>query len=182
MGLRNTTESYGSIAKFNHWLMFIIILSLVIVGFGADLLPKTIKGTMIGLHKSTGILALMLILLRSLWTLSNPKPTMPAGTPAWQKLAERSGHLAMYLILFAIPLSGIAMSTAANKIPSFYGLFDVAMPFVPQSKALAKQIFQVHSLLGWTISILVVIHVAAALVHHYVKKDNVLKRMMPSKG
>ena len=180
MAYQNTQGSYGSVAKFLHWLVFFIIVALLIVGtFMGDIGDKALKGQVYNIHKLTGLTLLSLMLVRAAWTLNNPKPKLPLNTKAWERLLEKSGHLFLYFLLFAMPLSGWIMSTAAGYNPHFFHFFSIAAPMIPKSKPLSEFANLTHEVLAWTIVVVVSLHVLAALKHHYVNKDSVLKRMMP---
>jgi len=179
MSYRNTATTYGSVAKVFHWTIFILVLAMIVVGFGYEAVPKEIGYPLIGLHKSTGLVILGIMALRILWTLSNPKPGLPAGTPHWEIVVEKLVHWSLYGLLLALPISGWVMSTAADKAPSLYGLVTLPLPGVPIDKPLSKLANHWHGYMGWAISILIILHVLAALKHHFMDKDNILKRMMP---
>lgn len=182
MSLRNTEYTYGSISKFLHWLMFILVVGLLIVGLIMTEMEKgALKSNVYFLHKSTGLLVLALIFIRALWTLANTKPLLPAQTKPWERWAERWTHRFLYLLLFIMPISGWVMSTAADHVPSFYGLFNLPSPLTPISKPLAKAMGEIHEIFAWVLIAILVLHVAAALKHHFWDKDNVLKRMMPTR-
>lgn len=178
--LRNTQEHYGSVSKLFHWLMFLLILGMLIVGLSLDSIDdKALRSIVIGLHKSTGLLVLTLVCLRALWALMNPKPGSAPGTSPMEHVAERGGHLALYFLMFAMPITGWVMSTAAGYIPDFYGLFSVAAPGIAKNKPLSELFGQAHEILAWTIIVVVSGHIAAAMYHHYIRKDNILRRMIP---
>lgn len=179
MAWRNTATEYGSMAKFLHWLVAILVITLLFVGFFMEDLPNgELKGIVYGLHKSTGLLVLTLMIIRITWTLTNPIIRLEL-LPRWEAIASRITHGCLYILLLAMSLSGWAMSTAAGKIPVFYGLFSLSMPGIPFSKPLAGFFHSTHTYVGWTIAGLVTLHILAALKHHFINHDQVLKRMLP---
>jgi cytochrome b561 len=177
MAIRNTDNSYGSVAKFFHWLIFILVTIMLIVGFTMDgIANPALKGLVFNIHKLTGVSVLMLMILRALWAATNPKPELFAANLI-QRLAERIGHFILYALLIIMPLSGWVAVSAAGRPPK---LGDMALQLpIPQSKALVKQAFTLHGLLAYVIIVFVILHIFAALYHHFIKKDEVLKRMMP---
>ncbi len=177
MGLKNTLNSYGSITKFFHWLIFILIFFMIIFGFLLEFVPKDYQPITYNIHKLTGLTILTLMLLRALWSSINAKPLLPFYTPAWQKIAEHVVHYSLYVVIIAMPIAGWIGSCAAGK-PPHLGSFTLNLP-VPQDKALVEAAFNVHMTLAFAIIVLVTIHVSAALYHHYIKKDNILRRMLP---
>lgn len=180
MGLKNTTSSYGSVTKWLHWLIFLGILGLLIVGFlMGDIADKPTRFQVYMLHKSIGLTVLLLGVIRVIWALFNPHPGYTADLPAWQVFAARSMHYILYALVIVMPLSGWIMSVAANHLPSYFGLFDVPFPGVPIDKPVAKLASWYHTTFAWTIVVFVSLHILAALKHHFVNRDNVLKRMLP---
>jgi len=176
--MKNTSTSYGSVAKFFHWSVFVLVTSLLVIGVSFDFLPEApITGTVYNVHKIIGLGVFVLMLLRVGWTLINPKPELP-GAKAWEKMLERAGHRLLYVLLVAMPISGWVMATAAGKLPHI-GSVSFGAPWVPLAKPLAKLASGFHYYLAWTLFVMVCLHVVAAFRHHFVNKDDVLKRMMP---
>ncbi|VVC76825.1 hypothetical protein AQUSIP_21520 [Aquicella siphonis] len=182
MGVKNTTTYYGSISQLLHWIIFLLVAGMLILGFVmGDVSDKTLRGEMINIHKLTGVLILVLMLLRVLWALYNVKPVLPFQTPAWQRLAERSMHVLLYLGLIIMPLSGLVGSVAGGKPPVLDGI-SIRLP-IGLNKPLAKMAFEyVHEPLAVVLIVLISIHIIAALYHHFIKRDDILRRMLPSRG
>ncbi len=179
MAIKNTYQSYGSVSKFFHWIIVLLVFGMLIYGFLMGYLPKEYKGLGYNIHKLTGLTILTLMILRTLWALKNPKPRLPSGAPLWQIAAERLMHFGFYVVLLAMPVVGWVMSSAAQKAPHLWG-YSLALP-MGKNKALAHQMSTIHEILAYVIIAMIVIHVAAALRHHFVKKDNILVRMLPGK-
>lgn len=181
MTIKNTDMEYGSIAKFFHWLIFLLILIMLCVGFFMDDISNpAIKGTVYNLHKLTGLFILTLVVLRLLWAFINKKPKLPRQNHLWERIAERTMHFLLYAAIIAMPLTGWLMSSAAGKAPHIFGINLPLLP-VTQSKAIAGIYAERHEFLAWVIIVLVGLHTLAALKHHFIDKDNVLRRMMPKK-
>jgi cytochrome b561 len=173
---RNTEQYYGHIAKFFHWLIAVLVLLMLLVGyFMDDITDKALRSTVYSLHKTTGIAILFLVLFRLLWALTNNKPLLPKGTPYWQILAEKFAHVCLYVSLIIMPLSGWVMSVAAGYAPRI-GKYALYLP-IPVNKVLSGNAFTVHAWLALALAILIAMHVGAAFYHHFIKKDNVLRRM-----
>ncbi len=177
MGLKNTTTSYGSVAKFLHWLIFLLVFVMIVGGFCLDYVPKEYKPVIYNLHKLTGVAILMLMLIRLCWKMINVKPELPANTKPWERKAERIVHDVLYLLIIAMPLVGWIGSSAAGKAPHI-GDWSLTLP-VPESEAITDVAFEMHEMIAFAIIFVVGIHVLAALYHHYIRKDNILKRMLP---
>lgn len=179
MRARNTHNAYGVVAKTFHWVMFLLIAGMVAVGFimtGMAISPDKFK--LYGLHKSTGIAVLMLASLRLAWKTANVAPILPDSLHRLEKLLAHAGHGALYALMFAMPLTGWLMSSAAGLPVSFYGLFTLPDLVAPDMKLKALMI-DAHFYLAWTLIVMVSLHVLAALLHHFYYRNNVLRRMLP---
>lgn len=179
MQIKNTTASYGNIAKGLHWLMAILVISMLAVGLymeGLDLSPQ--KLLLYGWHKSFGALILILAILRLTWRLSNPTPALPHTLPTLQHIAAHGVHALLYVLLFLMPLTGWLMSSAAGFPVSFFGLFT--LPNLIEANKEWRMFFgDAHEILAFSLIALLVAHVGAALLHHFYYKDTILKRMLP---
>jgi cytochrome b561 len=176
MALRNTQLTYGALAKFFHWLIFILVAGLVIVGFTAEEFAQPLKISLIGWHKIIGLLVLLFTLARLGWTLINPKPRLPDGAAVWERGAVFTVHSLLYLALFVMTISGWIMSTAAGKAPRLFGQ-SLPFPGIPVDKAISALGWDIHSTAIWVLIGLVALHILAALKHHFIDKDNILRRM-----
>ncbi len=176
--LRNTKESYGSVSKFFHWLIALLVVIMLCAGVSFSYLPKgNLFNTIMFIHKSTGVTILGLIILRLLWRWINPLPRLPMEMPFWQIAAARCVHFLFYLLLIAMPITGIVLTLAAGYQVPFWGIAHIHLAIIIKYKPLAELMDAWHEYLAWTIAAFLVIHTLAALTHHYVKKDNVLRRM-----
>ncbi|MCR6628581.1 MAG: cytochrome b [Magnetospirillum sp.] len=173
--------SYDPVAKSLHWLTALLIIVLWGVGLTLEDLPKgDLRGQVIGLHKAFGVVVLALAVLRLAWRGSKGAPDLPADMPAWEKLAAKLGHAGLYVLMIALPLDGILMSQSGGRPVSVFGL---ELPtLVGKDEGLHHLFEEGHELLAWGLAVVVVVHVAAALRHHIVLKDQVLRRMLPGRG
>lgn len=176
MSYRNTKTSYGSVAKWFHWAIFFLLLFQVIYGYFLDDFPKDYQPFVYNTHKLLGLLILLIMVLRLIWALMNPKPAMPIGTLIWQRWAERFVHAGLYIVVIAMPIVGLVGSDAAGR-PPHIGDFKFMLP-ISENKDLADSAFTLHNNLAIALIALVAVHVLAALYHHFVKRDNVLRRML----
>jgi len=178
MSLRNTAFSYGSIAKSLHWLIALLVIVMLCVGFFmGDIKSESLQGMVYNTHKLIGLSILVLILLRAAWTLTNPKPVLPPDTQPWQRDVEWTVHFLFYACLIAMPLAGWIGSTAAGYMPHLWGI-EIGLP-IAKNKLLTNAAFSVHTAIAWTLIGLITVHVGAALYHYLIKKDNILQRMLP---
>lgn len=171
-------KTYASSSKLLHWLIALVVLPMVLFSFFIADLPKSMIGQTIQLHKSFGLLVLFLMIIRVVFIVKNGKPSLPSSVPIWQRMAARLVQYSLYIALITMPLIGWIMSVAAQKTPVFFGLFKVPLIGIPADKTLAKNMFFMHQIFAWIIIVLLTLHIAAALKHYYLDKDNVFQRML----
>lgn len=141
---------------------------------GLPFSPARLK--QINWHKWAGICILAASVLRLAWRLAHPPPAAPANTPLWQQRAAQASHTLMYALFLAVPLAGWAYSSATGFPVVLFGVWP--MPnWVPRSDELAATLKLAHWLLAYALASLVLLHVAAALYHHWVLRDRLLERM-----
>ena len=175
--LKNTANTYGVVAKGFHWLLFLMLTFSIVAGNFLASMPKGAdKMQAAGMHKSFGAVILMLIMLRLVWRLINEIPRLPDGTTVGEAFAAKAMHWGLYVLMFAQPLSGIMMSQAAGIPVNLFGLFEFPV-FLDKDPELAKTFLNVHGTVWILLVISVIGHAGAAMHHHFIRKDNVLKQM-----
>jgi cytochrome b561 len=181
MQLKNDESRYGAVAQLFHWVLVILIIVQFILANRAHDLPLGVaKIAVLARHKSFGITILAVVLLRLIWRWLNVVPAEPDDVPTWQRIAARISHVALYILLLVTPVVGWLMSSARNFPVSWFGL--VTLPdFIAPNKQTYELLHETHELLAQTLFWLAVLHIAAALKHHFIDKDNVLRRMLPVK-
>lgn len=181
MQIRNTLIRYGAVAKLFHWTIVVLIIVQFVLADKAEDLPRgpALIATL-ALHKSIGITILLLAILRLTWRLMNPVPPSPPAIPRWQNLAAHLSHWTLYGLLFVTPLLGWMMSSARNYAVSWFGLFTLP-DLVGPDRARYEFLHGAHELMANAIFYIAIIHAAAALKHHFIDRDDVLKRMLPGK-
>ncbi|OAI49156.1 cytochrome B [Gammaproteobacteria bacterium SCGC AG-212-F23] len=177
MLMRNTQDRFGFVAIFLHWLMAIVLIGLVILGLYMTRIPISLdKLKLFGWHKEWGILALMLVIVRLAWRLLNTTPTLNE-LPWWEKIGARAAHWAFYFFMLAIPISGWLMTSAAGLPASFFGWFVLPDLVTPSEQN--RILFAVtHKWLAYGLIATFCVHVAAALKHYVINKDEILQRML----
>jgi cytochrome b561 len=179
--LRNTAERWGAVAKALHWLIAVLVIALMVLGWIAvNEDSRLTQYKLFKWHKSIGMLVLALVALRLLWRLFNPPPALPAGLGAWQRRAAHGTHWVFYGVLIAMPISGWVMNSAADFPFKIFGVMPLPDLFAP-SKELEALTKDVHLALFWILAITLTLHVAAALKHHFVDRDSILLRMLPGR-
>ena len=186
MGLRNTDQSWGWPARLLHWVIAGLILFQLGLGFWMVRMVTDVY-QQFGLyqtHKSWGFVIFVLALIRIAWRWGNPVPQQPPGTGALESAMARGGHLALYLLIVALPVSGWLMASA-SPLQETYGLknmvftwFELPDPFQPGGKPLEAALKSVHAWAAFGLAVILVGHAVAALRHHFIKRDNVLRRMI----
>ncbi len=171
---------YTSTAIALHWLLALAILGSLAVGQTmADMPLSPLRLKLYNWHKWAGIVILTLSAVRLLWRLGHrPPPDVPM--PGWQRQAAHATHVAMYLLFFAVPLMGWSYSSAAGFPVVLFGVLPLP-DFVAANEALAETLKPWHGWLAYALAGLVVLHVAAALKHHFADGDGLLHRMRPGR-
>lgn len=170
---------YSGVAIALHWLMALLILGLIGVGvWMSDLKPSPRTIQIYTWHKWIGLTVLLLALARVLWRVYRRPPPPSADLPRWQALAASGTHGALYLLMFAMPLTGWLQNSAAGFPLTWFGWFKV--PALIERNRDAFQWWQdAHETLAWLLMALIALHVAAAIKHHLIDRDEVLRRMLP---
>lgn len=177
MGFKNTSTEYGILSKFFHWTIAFIMMGLLVVGFYmVSLEPAPFKFEVYSWHKSFGILVLILVVGRIFWKFSNSKLEHMATHKKWEKILAKITHLALYVGMIGMPLSGWAMSSAAGYPVKLFGLTLPAL--VAENKALGSLMNQTHEILGYVLIGAILLHTAGAFKHHFIDRDSTLKRML----
>jgi len=173
----STRSVYGNFAKLLHWL----IAAILVVQFALGaLMPNIRRGMEPGLamhtHIAIGIVVLALIVVRLLWRLAHPVVPAPE-LPRWQRRASEAVHWLLYLLVFVTTLSGWFYASARGWSPTFFGLF--ALPaLVAQGSAFGRAVGGIHEGIVWVLLGVIALHAAAALLHAFVYRDQVMQRML----
>jgi cytochrome b561 len=178
MQLRNTTARWGSFAQFLHWLIVALIITQVVLALSAGQLHGMAKLAMLARHKSVGITILMLAVLRLVWRLTNPTPPLPATLKPYERFLAHFTHTALYVLIFVMPITGWIMTSARGFPASWFNLFQLP-DLVAKNRSLYEAMKETHGALAWTLGAVATLHLLAALKHHFILKDTVLRRMLP---
>ena len=174
---KNTDESFGLVSRLFHWVIFLMVVGMLIGGAVLEDLPRgTFKSLIMGLHKSTGVVILLIMVLRLWWKYVNPKPR-DLGPSAFENQLGRLMHIFLYILLILQPLFGILMSQAFGSPVKVFGLFTLPT-LMPKSPGAGSVFSEMHSVTALVLAICVVIHAAAAVKHHYIDRDRTLMRMI----
>jgi cytochrome b561 len=177
-GPRIAEVRYGVVAQAFHWTVAALVLS----GFGVGLYMVTLKLSpgklqLFSYHKWIGVTVFLLALLRLAWRAGHAPPPLPP-MPAWQHRVAQVTHWLLYLLLFAVPLSGWLMSSAKGMQTVWFGVLPIP-DLLAKNKELGHRLEDLHYVLNKTLLVLIGLHVAAALKHFLFDRDQVLQRMLP---
>lgn len=174
-------ERYNGVAIAFHWLLALMIVIAFCVGvYMSDLPLSPTRLKLYNYHKWAGVCILALSALRLLWRLTH-RPPADAPMPAWQARAAHAAHVALYALFFAVPLAGWGYSSAAGFPVVLFGALPLP-DFVSPDKALAEVLKETHEALAWGLALVVLLHIAGALKHQFIDRDNLLARMRPGRG
>ncbi|RYD59270.1 MAG: cytochrome b [Sphingomonadales bacterium] len=172
---RGDRYSRGAIAF--HWVIAALVLFNLWLGLFHDALPREWK--VMPVHKSVGITVLVLTLGRIAWRLAHKPPHLPDHMAGWEKALAKGVHFVLYALLLIMPLTGWIFSSNPERLRPFSWFFVFDIPLLPVSSAMAVTAKDAHEILGWTMAILVLLHILGALRHHFLLRDRVLSRMLP---
>ena len=179
MQLRSTERGWGVLVRAFHWGVAVLILAQGVIGLlMADMDVTPAKLRVFALHKSIGITILALVLLRIAWRLTEKRPADPPATPRWQRQAARAMHLALYVLILALPLSGWWFNSASNAPLVWFDWLELPSLTGGYAPLWKPRALLLHQTLFWLLAALLVAHVGAALWHHFRQRDDVLKRMV----
>ena len=167
---------YNAVARALHWTIALLVIFNLASGLLNDALEDTIR--LIPTHKSVGLTILILTLVRIGWRLTWTRPPYPASMSRTEVGAAQAVHALFYLLLLIMPLTGYAMASAGKYPLEWFGLFDLPKATIDRESALLLLSRGAHEVLGWLFLALAALHIAAALRHHFVLRDAVLKRML----
>ncbi len=171
-------ERYGRGAVLFHWSMFLLVLIVGTLGLLHDSWPDATQGFWINIHALIGLAVWLLLIARALWRWRHPPPPLPPDIGDFTRRVSRLAHAALYALLFVIPIIGVVTFVWHGRIFDF-GLFHVDFG-VKKNRVIFHRTEDLHGYLAYALFGLVAIHAAAALWHHFVARDGVLRRMWPT--
>jgi len=174
------TSSYSPSQKGLHWLIFLLVIGLYGITFAEDLYQRgTPERAMVWwLHISFGLLLAGAVVARLGLRLTRGAPNLPSSMSVNEQRLAQLAHLGLYALMIAIPVIGVVLTWLRGDTLTFFGLFTIPAPFAPD-RELGRTVKELHELAANLILALAGLHAAAALWHHYVRRDDVLTRMLP---
>jgi len=181
MKAKDTLQRFGFVSQLFHWVLAVLIIVQLVVILFYEEVPKEspLKPELMMFHKSIGMTILVLGLGFIIWRLINQRPLLPENMNKASKFLAKLVHFFLFVFLVVLPITGFTLSTLAGRVTSWFGLFDFPL-LLAENDGLAPLFKEIHEYLGFTLIGLLILHVLAALYHHFVKKDNVLKHMLPA--
>ena len=169
------SESYNPISKLQHWILAALLIGLIGLGWYMTSLDSQSSDIYFNLHKSFGIVAAFLILIRILWRLNHTPPPLPNSIPVWQAKISRLIHFLLYIVIIIMPMTGIIGACYSKYGIKFFG---IQLPtFVAKNQAITSLFFNIHGVIAWVLVSLITLHVLAAFKHLIINKDGVFQRM-----
>lgn len=177
MALRNSSTEYGSLAKWLHWLITIGIFVLIYLGLEQSGMEKGDERSAVrALHASIALVVFVLMTIRLLWRFMNEVPAHPDGMPAWQRGIATLVHWGLYIAVFLQLSSGpMTVATGGSRLP-FFGVFSIPLPVAEDADA-HHFWEEVHEFTWKIVALLLILHVLGALYNHFIRKNDVLRRI-----
>ncbi len=182
MGLKNTTQKFGAVAKIFHWL----IVTLVLIQYGTFLYKENFLveddpfgGVLIGdFHKPFGVTLLVVVFLAFMWHLSNSKVAFPSSMPKWEVFFATAVHKSLYLYLICMGSAGVLMNVFGGRGVNFWGFFEIPV-LMEKNKEVAEFFFEAHEFFGYLGIALIALHLGGIFKQHLIRKDPVIQKMLP---
>jgi cytochrome b561 len=178
--IRNSNDAWGWPAIALHWIVALLVLANFALGLWMGELPRPERPHWYGLHASIGITLLVILVARIAWALSNPTPAPAAGAPAWHRRTAHITHVSLYILTLATVLFGWFMAGVRRVpiVPEAFGVVPLPSPIaIPGSKDFFEE---AHEIAAYALIGLATAHLLAALWHHYVLRNDTLRRMLGS--
>lgn len=175
---QENVESYSSGSKWLHWIVAVIVLLMLPFSFFLDDVPDNYKAFAYMIHKSLGLTVLFLMLFRLFWIVHTGKPDLPYSVPRWERIFSQVVQYSMYIFLIAMPFAGWITSIAADRVPTYFGLFAVPLYGIPVNKSLSHWMGEAHEFIAYILIVLISLHILGALKHYFIDKDKILRRML----
>lgn len=171
-------QRYTRTAIVLHWLVAILIIANFALGLYMVDIPGLTPAKLryFSWHKWAGVTVLLLATVRVLWRLAHRAPPYPDSMPPWQKTAASGVHYGLYVLLFAVPLSGYFLTLAAGVPVVYFGVIELPV-LIGKNPALKEVLEETHEILNWVLAAFVAVHVLGALKHQFIDRDGLLRRM-----
>lgn len=170
---------YSTVSVVLHWLIAVLVVAQIVLIQAHEATDGPMSREFVQIHKSVGLAILVLTLGRLAWRFANPALPLPDTMRPWEKLLARAAHVLFYAFMIGMPLVGWAASSATGREIEWFGLFQWPLLPIDGGREVAGQLMDMHELAAKALYVLIALHVAGALKHQFVDRDNVLHRMIP---
>lgn len=172
-------KRYTTFAIALHWMVAALIFCAFPIGlYMSDLKLSPLKLQLFSYHKWLGVTVFLMVVIRMVWRATHTPPALPGSIAVWQQRAAHGLHHLLYVLMFAIPVTGWLMSSAKGVPTVYLGLIPLP-DLLSKDKELGHLLENIHATLNYLMLALLVLHVAAALKHHFIERDDTLARMLP---
>lgn len=175
---RTHSGHFSQTAKWLHWLVAMLMLSVISVAWSFAFIPPEDRAGAMPVHVSIGLIVVLLTLLRLAWRKASPPPPIPPATPGWMRRGATIGHFLLYALILVQGVLGIWMAALSPVDIRFFNMFNIS-ELAPASAGSVAGLRQIHFAVACLLTATIFGHVAAALWHHFVLRDDVLIRMLP---
>lgn len=176
----NSKSHFTVVSRILHWTMAVMILAMLFIGI-AMVSSFGDYHALVSIHKPLGILILLLVVLRSVNRFFNPAPQLPGHMAAWQRFAAKANHIVLYALMFALPLVGWGMLSAAGYPIVLCGSLQLP-PILPHAPMLYATLRTAHTWLAYLLFAVILVHLGAALLHALIHRDGVFDSIAPWKS
>ncbi|HKS20031.1 MAG TPA: cytochrome b [Bradyrhizobium sp.] len=182
--MANSSDRYGTVPQLLHWITVILVFVAWALGtFGDDFPRGSLRAAGLLVHISAGLLILVALIMRLAWRTAVPPPSPEPNEfnrwlGAFANPSARLVHYTLYALLVVVPVAGIITQFARGEALPIFGLSEIASPWI-RDKAFARWVKEIHEVAAYALVILALFHATAALIHHFVFRDNTLIRMLP---
>ena len=182
--MSSSANRYDNVTIWLHWSIGIAIIVIAAIEIlRGELFPKGsfLREGLKALHDPAGTVVFALVIVRLAWRLTHAAPGMPESMRPWEQLLAKLTHYALYVMMILIPLGGIVFTLARGR-PIDFGFFQIVYPLDQTiGRNAVRSLKGVHEFLGQAVLVVAFLHAAAALWHHYIRKDDILARMLPKR-
>ena len=176
--IQNTSTRFGLVSKILHWLIALVMIGLIIIGWYASGLDDetVLYWRMLDLHITFGLGMLVLFLIKVSWMFVSPTPDYVASLASWERISARTVHKLFLLAIVLIPLVGFMYTASDGEPINIYDVIEI--PDIGQfSKGVRSSLYDIHMYAAYTCAVLIVLHIMAAFKHHFIDMDDTLRRM-----
>lgn len=177
-GIQTAATDYSATARALHWLTAALVLTMIPIGIiMANFSLGPTGDILYDIHRSIGVVLMPIVVVRLIYRLNNPPPPLPADIPPIQQLAAHVTHWTLYVLLIVQPVVGWIATSAYRAPIKVFWLFELP-PIWQVDQPFSEKVFVLHRWLGIAMALLVCAHIGAAMFHHFVRKDDILLRMI----